>query len=69
MATKDDAKNLVNAFEARTRRDLWLHIQRADLAKGLKARIDDPDLINQGQSSLCGPSQVCTAPAPEMAES
>ena len=56
MAAKDDAKKLVDTFEKGTKVDLWLHIKRAELAKGLRERIDDPDMINQGQTSLCGPA-------------
>lgn len=57
MSTQDDAKTLVNAFAGRTDPPgVWLHIDRADLAQGLLARIDDPNLINQGQASLCGPA-------------
>ena len=56
MATRDDASKLVDAFAARTKVDLWLSIKRSELASGLKERIDDPDLINQGQTSLCGPA-------------
>ncbi len=57
MSAKDDAKALVDAFELRTKSGgLWLHIKRSDLGKGLRERIDDPDKINQGQTSLCGPA-------------
>lgn len=56
MSAKDDAKKLVDAFAARTNTDLWLHVRRADLAAGLRERIDSPDKINQGQTSLCGPA-------------
>ena len=56
MSAANDAKDLVNNFAARTGTGVWLHIDRADLAQGLRARIDNPDLINQGQASLCGPA-------------
>lgn len=38
---------------------MWIHITRADLAAGLKERIDDPDKINQSDTSLCGPADFC----------
>jgi hypothetical protein len=56
MSAANDAKDLVDSFAARTGTGVWLHIDRADLAQGLRARIDNPDLINQGQASLCGPA-------------
>ena len=56
MSAANDAKDLVNNFAARTGTGVWLHIDRADLAQGLRARIDNPDLINQEQASLCGPA-------------
>ena len=57
MSATDDAKSLVDDFAARTSTPgVWPHINRADLAQGLRARIDGPDLINQGQASLCGPA-------------
>jgi len=56
MSAQDDAKALVDSFSGRTGPGVWLHIDRADLAQGLRARIDNPDLIKQGQASLCGPA-------------
>lgn len=56
MSTKDEAKTLIAAFEGRSKTDSWLHIKRADLARGLRERVDDPDNINLGQTSLCGPA-------------
>jgi hypothetical protein len=56
MSTTDDAKKLIAAFERRTTGNLWINMKRLDLARGLSQRVDDPDLINQGQTSLCGPA-------------
>jgi hypothetical protein len=57
MSVNDDAKALVESFAGRTSPPgVWLHINRADLAQGLRVRIDNPDLINQGQASICGPA-------------
>jgi hypothetical protein len=58
MAAKDDAKNVVDQFAARAGSGggLWLHIKRTDLAVGLRARVDNPDLISSIETSLCGPA-------------
>jgi hypothetical protein len=57
MSAQDDAKALIDSFADRTNPPgVWLHIDRTALAQGLRARIDNPDLINQGQASLCGPA-------------
>jgi hypothetical protein len=56
MSVKDDAKALVDAFEARTKSSPWLHLARSDLAAGLRARADNPNKIDQGQTNLCGPA-------------
>jgi len=58
MAAQDEARKLVDEFAARTRSGggLWLHIKRADLAAGLRARVENPDLISSGGTSLCGPA-------------
>jgi hypothetical protein len=57
MSAQDDAKTLVDAFAAApTCPSVWPHLDRADIAAGLKVRIDDPDRINQASTSLCGPA-------------
>ena len=57
MSVNDDAKALVESFAGRTSPPgVWLHINRADLTQGLRVRIDNPDLVNQGQASLCDPA-------------
>lgn len=58
MAAQDDAKKLVDQFAARTNSGggLWLHIKRADLAAGLRARVHNPDIISSDGTSLCGPA-------------
>jgi len=55
MSTQDDAKKLVDDFEKRTT-TYWITLDRAKIAAGLRDRIDDPDHINQGGTSLCGPA-------------
>lgn len=56
MSEQDDAKALVDQFAARNTVSAWAHIRRADVAAGLKVRIDDPDKIDQANTNLCGPA-------------
>jgi hypothetical protein len=58
MAARDDARKLVDEFAARTKSGggLWLHIKRDELAAGLRARVDNPDIISSGGTNLCGPA-------------
>jgi hypothetical protein len=55
MSTKDDAKQIINDFAARTG-GLWSALDRAKVAAGARARIDDPNIINQKEASVCGPA-------------
>jgi|HubBroStandDraft_4_1064222.scaffolds.fasta_scaffold05802_1 hypothetical protein len=55
MSAQDDAKKLVDDFEKRTS-TFWTTLSRADIAADLRVRIDNPDKINQGETSLCGPA-------------
>lgn len=56
MSAKDDAKKLVDAFVSSDTAPVWLGISRSEVAAGLRERIDDPNKINQGETSLCGPA-------------
>jgi hypothetical protein len=67
MSDQDDALALVDKFETRgpvvvdTPRgcgliSVWPHINKKALVAGLRARIKDPDKINQVNTSLCGPA-------------
>jgi hypothetical protein len=70
MSDQDDALALVDKFEKKgatyveTARSsavvknisVWPHINRTALIAGLRARIKDPDKINQENTSLCGPA-------------
>jgi hypothetical protein len=57
MSDKDDAKKLVDDFAVLPScPSMWVNMDRAKVAAGLKARIDNPDLIKQGKTSLCGPA-------------
>jgi len=55
---QDRAKAVVRAFAARTGGGVFTHLARGDVANGLLARVDHPDLIAQAGSSLCGPAAV-----------
>jgi len=57
-SAQDRAKALVAAFAGRTGPGAFKNIVRADVARGLTARIDHPSLINQAGSSLCGPAAL-----------
>jgi hypothetical protein len=37
---------------------MWQNLRREDVAAGLKSRVDSPDLINQGNTYLCGMAAV-----------
>jgi hypothetical protein len=68
VSDQDDALALVDKFEAKgftsvdtarncaVRAGVWAHISRAALIAGLRARIKDPNKINQVDTSLCGPA-------------
>lgn len=69
MSDQDDALALVDKFEMKgtsavettrgcavTANGVWPHINRAALIAGLRARIKDPDKIDQANTSLCGPA-------------
>jgi hypothetical protein len=57
MSAQDDAKKLVDDFAALpTCPSVWPFLDRAEIAAGLKIRIDDPDKIKQTNTSLCGPA-------------
>jgi hypothetical protein len=53
---KDTAKKIVNDFAHRTTGSVWPGLSRAKVAAGALVRIDDPDLISQQETNLCGPS-------------
>jgi hypothetical protein len=55
---RDQARALVAAFAARGGGGVFPHIQRSDVALGLRARVDQPSLISQQSSSLCGPAAL-----------
>ena len=58
LSSQEKAHLVFDAFAARGGGGVFTHILRADVARGLHDRIDTPSLINQGSSSLCGPSAL-----------
>lgn len=48
-------------FEAKKGNGEFPKIKRADVAKGIRARLANPELIDQGGSSLCGPAALMFA--------
>lgn len=58
ITPRDQARALVAAFAARAGGGVFPHIQRADVAYGLRARLENPSLIAQKSSSLCGPAAL-----------
>lgn len=54
MADKEWALELVKQFNERWGPGVWPHIQREDLAKSLRDRLNDPDSLHQGNTNLCG---------------
>ena len=56
MGAKDDAKAIVAVFAARISPTVWTNINKSEVVSGLNSRIDNPDLIDQASTSLCGPA-------------
>jgi hypothetical protein len=56
VPAKEEAKALVDQFAARNGPGVWTYLHRNVVAAELKARIDDPTKINQGQVGYCGPA-------------
>lgn len=54
MTDKKWALELVKQFDERWEPGVWTHIQREDLVKSLRERLDNPDSLNQGNTNLCG---------------
>lgn len=55
---KERAQAIVTAFAARSRAGRFVHIARADVARGLLERVVRPDGISQSRTSLCGPAAL-----------
>lgn len=54
MTDKEWALELVKQFDDRWGPGVWPHIERTDLAQGLRDRLNAPDSLNQGNTNLCG---------------
>jgi hypothetical protein len=54
VTDKEWALELVKQFDARWGAGVWTHIERSDLAKGLRERLNSPDTLDQGVTNLCG---------------
>jgi hypothetical protein len=62
MSQKDDARQIINDFAARSG-GLWKSLDRAKVAAGALARIGNPDAINQGEAKVCVPAALIHAVA------
>lgn len=58
LPPREQARALVADFAGRAGGGAFPHIHRADVAQGLRVRLDHPSLISQEQSSLCGPAAL-----------
>jgi hypothetical protein len=56
MPIPNDVENLIRQFEKRNGDIAFNKINRQDVADGLRRRISNPQNIDQGRSSLCGPA-------------
>jgi hypothetical protein len=51
---KSEATQMVSDFGARSSSSVWPHLSRVNVASGLAARVQKPDLIDQSNTWLCG---------------
>jgi hypothetical protein len=58
LTPKQRADQLVDAFALKRSPAAFPNIDRAAVAAGLHERVADPDKIDQGGSSLCGPAAI-----------
>lgn len=58
QAKKDAAIKFVGKFLARKGGGVFTHLSRAVIGRELYDRIENPSLIDQGSSSLCGPASL-----------
>jgi hypothetical protein len=56
MPIPNEVENMIREFEKRDGDEAFTNIERRKVAKQLRDRIENPSLINQGLSSLCGPA-------------
>jgi hypothetical protein len=48
--------SLVAAFAANPRRGVFTHFSHTEVLQGIRNRLANPDMISQGDASLCGPA-------------
>lgn len=56
MASIDDARTLINEFEARTKNGVWSGVTKADVVAGLRDRLNNPNHVSSRKLNLCGPA-------------
>jgi hypothetical protein len=56
MSAADTAKSSVDEWAKKTEKSEWKNIDRIDLARGLKDRVDFPNLVSSNGVNLCGPA-------------
>ncbi|HLG17536.1 MAG TPA: hypothetical protein VJH03_24040 [Blastocatellia bacterium] len=61
--SKQSAIDLVNKFKSQGGPSAWPNVNRAALADGLIERINNPNMINQRGTPLCGPASFVRAVA------
>lgn len=61
LSPKDAAKRLVRRFRSRSGTRAFSKMSRSNVASGLLKRIEQPALINQRNTRLCGPASVVFA--------
>ena len=55
------ALKVIEEFEAKSGNGMFPNISRADVASGLRERVGQPETVDQGESSLCGPAALMFA--------
>jgi hypothetical protein len=56
MSSKEWALQLITDFSKRSGKGFWPLVDRGELANSLTARVNDPNLIYQSNTNLCGPT-------------
>lgn len=62
------AKQLFQGFVARTGEGAFRHVKRTKFIEELRQRLEDPDIIDQNPTSLCGPASLLRAVLMDNAE-
>ncbi len=56
--SKDQALKMLDEFAKGDKPPVFLNANRATVADQMRKRVDQPSLINQGQSGTCGPASI-----------